>query len=342
MQKLIIATDMWRPEVNGVVRAIEGVLPFLEKNNFKIVLIHPELFFTIPFFFYPDIRIPLFPKKIVRKIIEKEKPDYIHIVTEGMIGLAARAVCLQKGINFTTAYHGNIPDYMEHYIKIRVSFIVKLAYAYFRWFHNSASKTIVSTKSLKQKLEGRGFTNVVVCPFGVDTGLFVRNLQLSIQKYKNFVPPVFVYFGRVAVEKNIEEFLECNLPGTKLVIGDGPARKKLEKKYKEKAVFVGWKTGQELVDMLSLCDVFVFPSKTDTFGFVIVEALACGLPVAAHNVMGPKDIITSGVDGYLEKDLKQAAIKCLNLSRENCRKKALEFSWSSSAESFINNLVKTE
>jgi len=339
MKKIVIATDMWLPEVNGVVRAIEGILPFLKKNGFEIVIIHPGLFFTTSFFFYSDMRLPFFPKKIIRKIIEKENPDYIHIVTEGMIGLATRSICLKKKIKFTTAYHGNIPDYVEHYIKIKVGFITKLAYSYFRWFHNSSSKTIVSTESLRQELEKKGFTNVVVCPLGVNTELFKRNVELSI---KELIPPIFVYSGRIAVEKNIEEFLKCDLPGTKLIIGSGPARKKLEKEYKGKAVFAGWKIGQELVDMLSLCDVFVFPSKTDTFGFVVVEALACGLPVAAHNVMGPRDIITNGVDGYLEEDLKQAAIKCLNLSREDCRKKALKFSWALSAESFINNLVKVK
>ena len=209
------------------------------------------------------------------------------------------------------------------------------------WFHRAGSKTMVSTKTLKKEAESCGLKNVVIRPLGVAPEIFFRKQESFATKQYNFKHPVFVFLGRLAKEKNIEEFLKCDLPVTKLVIGDGPLKKQFEKKYKD-ALFVGWKNEKDIADYFSACDVFVFPSTTDTFGIAIIEALSCGLPVAAHNVMGPKDIITNGVDGYLEEDLKQAAIKCLNLSKEDCRKKALKFSWDSSAESFINNLVKVK
>lgn len=195
---------------------------------------------------------------------------------------------------------------------------------------------MVSTESLKSELEISGFKNVVVVPLGVDVNHFVRNPASPLPKLSK---PVFVYFSRLAPEKSPEEFLRLKMPGTKLVIGDGPDRKKLEKKYGKENMFVGYKRGQELVDWLSLADVFVFPSRTETFGLVVLEALACGIPVAAHDVMGPRDIITEGKDGYLSENLAEAAMKCLSLSRDDCRAKAIQYSWEHSAEAFIKNLA---
>jgi glycosyltransferase involved in cell wall biosynthesis len=194
---------------------------------------------------------------------------------------------------------------------------------------------MVSTESLKKELEATGYKNLVIMPLGVDTQLFTRN---PAPQLPTLPKPVFVYFSRLSVEKNPEEFLKLSLSGTKLVIGDGPLRKKLEKKYATGHMFVGRKNGQELVDWLSLADVFVFPSRTETFGLVALEALACGIPVAAHDVMGPHDIVTVGKDGYLSENLAEAAQKCLPLLPEDCRAKALQYSWENSADAFLQNL----
>lgn len=338
MKKIIIATDLWKPQVNGVVTATEKVFDFLSNNGFEVIVVHPGLFLKLPNIFPndPSVKIPLPKSKEIISLIETEKPDYIHIVTEGPIGFTTRAICIKKKIKFTTAYHGNIPYYIEHYVKVRIKLVFKAVYDYYRWFHRPAAATMVSTQSLREELESRGFKNLVLSPLGVDVDFFKRkNIRNN-----SFVQPVFVYFGRIAKEKNIEEFLSCDLPGTKLIIGSGPLESKLKIQYKD-AIFMGYKSKEDLVDLLSACDVFVFPSLTETFGLVILEALACGVPVAAHEVMGPKDIITQGVDGFLDADLKKAALACLNLSRDKCRHKALQFSWENAGKTFVKNLVPT-
>lgn len=333
MKKIIIFTDGWHPMVSGVVRSLEKTIEILKKNNFDVVLIHPGMFHSIPVFFYPEVRLSVFAQKKIEKIIEAEKPDYVHIATEGTLGLAARMVCVHNKIKFSTAYHTHIPMYL----KVRTGFLFNSTYAYLRWFHSASHALMVSTESLKEELEKHDFKNIVICPLGVDTEYFKR---VENKTKKEFISPVFVFCGRVAVEKNIKEFLDCELPGTKLVIGDGPQREQLEKEYGDRVKFVGYKKGADLVNLLSLCDVFVFPSCTETFGLVILEAMSCGIPVAAHNVMGPKDIITSGVDGFVGDNLAEAALACLNISRKKCREKALQFSWEESAKSFIKNLVQ--
>ena len=333
MKKILIITDTWSPQINGVVTALERTVDYLKKNNFEVVVIHPGLFYSVSLFFYPEIKVSVFARKKIERIINKEKPDYIHIATEGTLGLAARTVCVYKNFLFTTSYHTHFPLYL----KLRTGFLFHTTYTYLQWFHSASSAVMVSTPSLKSDLESHNFKNIVICPLGVDTDLFQVNLQKSGQSsiYKS---PVFVFLGRVAIEKNIEEFLKCELPGTKLVIGDGPQKNDLQEKYPD-CVFVGYKKGQELVDVLSICDVLVFPSLTDTFGLVALEALACGLPVAAHNVMGPRDIITHGVDGFLSDDLSVAAQECLQLSKEKCREKSLLFSWEESGKCFVKNLI---
>lgn len=344
MKKIIIATESWHPMLNGVVRTLDGIIYFLKKNGFEVTIVHPRLFLNVPIFFYPEFRLAFFPKRKIKKIIEEIKPDYIHIETEDPVGLAVRAVCLEKKLNFTTALTTNFPEYSKIYFRKQMGFLFPyfLAFTkkYISWFHNAGSKTMVCTKTLKEDAESYGLKNVVIRPLGVDTEIFSAPKALPTEMQHNFTHPIFVFAGRIAKEKNIEEFLNCKLPGTKLIIGGGPLRRKLEKRKLENVVFAGWKSGKELVDWLSLADVFVFPSRTDTFGIAILEALACGLPVAAHNVMGPKDIITDGVDGFLDDDLQTAALKCLTLSKEKCREKALLFSWEKSADYFIRNLVK--
>ena len=337
MKKVIIATDFWH-QASGVAKATEEISQYLVKNGFTVTVVHPKLFFNLPNIFYSEYRVAFFLRRKIKKIIEREKPDHIHIVSEGPIGFAVRTICSRKKIPFTTAYHGNVPDYIEHYINIKSNAIIAVTYAYLRWFHNGAVSTMVSTKSLQEKLEHHGFRHLVICPLGVDVELFKKNNDLRVRQQNIFTHPVFVYFGRLAKEKSVEEFLQCHLEGTKLVIGSGPIGKQLQKNYPD-AIFTGQKTKKELVDLLSICDVFVFPSRTETFGLVVLEALSCQIPVAAHNVMGPRDIITNGVDGFLGENLQEAAIKCLQLSRENCRRKALTFSWEKSGQTFINNLA---
>lgn len=338
MPKLLIVTDAWTPQVNGVVTHITNVSAGLKKLGVDVVVVHPGMFSRVlPLVFYPEIKMAYFPGMRMRAIFKREKPDYVHISTEGSLGQSARWLCMQKKILFTTFYHTNFPQYLEHYLhggKALNGIAEKLIWA----FHRKAKAVFVSTASMKQELEEQGHTNVVISPSGADISFFVRNENRIPEEAKNLLMPLFVYFGRVAKEKNIEEFLEASLPGTKLVIGDGPQLKELSKKYADSATFVGYKQGQDLVDWLSACDVSVFPSRTDTFGLVIVEALAVGIPVAAHDVVGPKDIITPGVDGYLDEDLGKAALACLSLSRDACRKKALQYSWDSVSTQFWQNI----
>lgn len=336
MKKIIIITDTWRPQINGVVTAIEKTSQQLIKQGLVVTIVHPGMFFTTPFPFYPEIKLAFFFGALLRKILLEDEPNYIHIATEGPLGYRARRICLHHKLIFTTSYHTHFPYYIGYYLRLRVSrFLFDLTYRYLAWFHNAGAATMVSTESLRQELLRHNFKNPVICPLGVEIDLFTRNDQSTIPK---FLKPVFIYMGRVSKEKNIEEYLRCHLPGTKLVIGDGPARKTLEKQYGGNALFVGYKKNQELVDWLSVGDVLVFPSRTDTFSLAIIESLACGVPVAAHDVMGPRDIITSGVDGFLDENLERAALACLNLSRLACVGKARKFSWSNSAQTFIANL----
>lgn len=335
MKKLLILTDTWAPKVDGVVRSIEHRTKILRERGYDITIVQPGEFATIPFFLYPELKVALFPKRRLRRALAALRPDYIHIETEGTLGLAARSLCRAQGLKFTSSYHTHLQLYADVYARLPVRFLLRPAAAVLRWFHGAAERTFVSTESLRAELERQGFKNLVVCPLGVDTDLFVRNPQAPEQQLER---PVFAFFSRLAPEKSPENFLKLDLPGTKLVIGDGPDRKRLEKKYPE-AKFVGFQRGQGLVDWLSIVDVVVMPSRTETFGLVVIEALAMGIPVAAHDVMGPRDIIVHGVHGHLSDDLQQAALECLGLSPEECRKRALEFSWDASAEAFKNNLV---
>jgi glycosyltransferase involved in cell wall biosynthesis len=331
MRKILLVTDAWAPQVNGVVRVQDAHIAYLRERGYEVVVIEPGQFRTIQAPMYPEVRLALFARRRVAKMIEELQPDAIHLMTEGPLGWAARSVCLARGIPFTTWYH----SHFQLYIDIRFHGLLRPIYALIRRFHSAAVSTMVSTKSLKKELESTGFKNVVIVPLGVDTKLFVRN---TAPPFVSLPKPVFVYFSRLAPEKSPEEFLKLDLPGTKLVIGDGPDREKLEAVYGKRNTFVGYKRGQELVDWLSLADVFVFPSRTETFGLVVLEALACGIPVAAHEVMGPKDSVTHGKDGYLSEDLADAAMRCLELSSSDCRAKALTYSWEHSVDAFLKNL----
>lgn len=336
MKRVTIITDTYMgANVNGVVMWLKNTETILKEKGFEVTIIHPGQFTNIPLPTYPEIRISLLTQNKMDTLLQHTNPDYIHIATEGSLGLVARMSCLKKRWQFTTFYHTRFPEYV--YERLKINAFKGLTYSYLRWFHNAGALTMVSTESLRQELAQKKFERVVRVPLGVDIHLFQKNphAKLPAKLHK----PIFTYVGRIAPEKNIEAFLECDLPGTKLIIGDGPAREAFEIQYKKTTVFVGYKTGGDLIDLLSVSDVFVFPSKTDTFGLTIIEALACGLPVAAYPVQGPNDIITNGKDGFLGADLAESSKKCLTLDPRACRRKAEQYSWERSVETFIKNLA---
>lgn len=327
--KIAIVTDAWYPQINGVVHTLTHTKAELERLGHGVEMITPALFRTIACPTYPEIRLALRPKAHTRRLLETSKPDAIHIATEGTLGLAARRWCIENDLPFTTSFHTRLPEYVQ----VRFGIPLGITYRFLRWFHGAARATMVATASLKQELQERGFTNLVLWSRGVDTALF-RPREKDFLKDPR---PIFLYAGRVAVEKNIEAFLKLDLPGTKYVIGDGPDLPILETKYPH-VKFTGFRVGEALAQRIAAADVFVFPSRTDTFGLVVIEALACGVPVAAFPVQGPGDIITDGVNGYLNEDLGAAAMHALKLDAAACRMHALNYTWAACAQQFLANL----
>lgn len=328
--KLLLITDAWGPQVNGVVTTYKNVIAGLAEQGVKTQVIHPGLFKTVPCPGYAEISLVLNVWKL-GGLIEKAKPDFIHIAVEGPLGLAARYYLNKKNINYTTAFHTRFPEYVNK----RLPFIpVKWGYAFMKWFHKKSRTILVTTKSMQADLTHYGMSRMVVWGRGVDTDLFVP----AAKNKTNINEPVFINVGRVAVEKNIEAFLKLDLPGKKVIVGGGPSRKRLEKSYPD-VEFLGYKHGKALTDCYAQADVFVFPSKTDTFGLVMLEAMACGLPAVGYPVPGPIDVINDGVTGYISDDLQKASIDALHLSRDDCREHALNNNWSSCAETMRTNLV---
>ena len=329
--KVLIVTDAWAPQINGVVRTLEMLGRDLRSMGHEARYATPEGRLTIPMPTYSEIRLSLFPRRSLEREIREYSPDAIHIATEGTLGLSARAICLKYGLPFTTSFHTRFPEYVH----ARFSFISEeRVYRFLRWFHGPATSMMVATPSLKRELEEHGFKNIRLWSRGVDVERF-RPMEGTSPPYPR---PVFLYVGRVAVEKNVEAFLELDLPGTKVVVGDGPARATLERKFPD-AKFLRQKTGEDLIAAYASSDVFVFPSRTDTFGLVVLEALACGTPVAAYPVQGPRDVVGDAPVAALDDDLATACRRALTIDRKACRAFALTRSWKNCTRQFLSNLA---
>ena len=328
--RILIATDAWPPQVNGVVVALANTIACLGRLGHDVQVISPEGFRTIPTPTYPEIPLAVFPGREVARRIREVEPDAIHIATEGPIGFAARRHCLRNRLRFTTAYHTCFPEY----IALRTGLPLSLTYAMMRHFHSASSAVLVATEALKETLVWRGFERVAVCSLGVDLELF----RPAPERFTEWARPVFTYVGRLAVEKDLPAFLRLPLPGTKLVVGDGPERARLEGQFPD-ARFVGVKHGEELASYYQRSDVFVFPSRTETFGLVMLEAMACGVPVAALPVRGPLDVVKDPAAGVLDWNLGRAALTALDYDRESGRRHAEQFPWEKSTNEFLSHLV---
>lgn len=327
--KILIATDAWHPQVNGVVRTLNMVAQAARAQGAEIEFLTPERFCTIAMPTYPDLRLAMPTPGMIAHDITQAAPDAIHIATEGPIGHLVRRYCIARSLPFTTSFHTRFPEYVTARVPVPESWI----WNWLRRFHGASSAVMAATPALARELTGRGFANVALWPRGVDANMFHPQLDADLKLKR----PVFLSVGRVAVEKNLEAFLSLSLPGTKVVVGDGPARIALQRQYPD-TVFLGAQFGEELARTYAAADVFVFPSRTDTFGLVLLEALAAGVPVAAFPVSGPLDVIGDEAVGVLDDDLRKAAIGALSLSREACREFALARSWQASAQAFLANI----
>jgi glycosyltransferase involved in cell wall biosynthesis len=328
--RILVATDAWHPQVNGVVRSLTMMAEAAKVFGVEFSFLTPQSFRTVALPSYPDLRVALpYPAKIAR-LIADARPDSIHIATEGPIGLSVRRYCRNQGLPFTTSFHTRFPEYISARLPIRESWI----WAALRRFHGASQAVMAATPALADELRMRGFRNVVLWPRGVDTRLFhPRASDLGLPR------PVFLCVGRVAVEKNLEAFLDLDLPGSKVIVGDGPALPALVRKYPQ-AVFLGARQGEELAQAYAAADVFVFPSKTDTFGLVLLEALASGVPVAAFPVTGPRDVIGSAPVGALNDDLQAACLSALTISPRACLEFAAGHTWEASARAFVKNIAE--
>jgi glycosyltransferase involved in cell wall biosynthesis len=329
--RLMIATDAWEPQVNGVVRTLQATISELGQKGVDVDVIEPGQFRNAPMPGYPEIRIAWPHPSVVRERLRNFQPDYIHIATEGPIGWAVRRTLRKMDRPFTTSYHTRFPEYA----RTRLPVPLALSYRALRRFHNAGVGVMVATNSIAKELTERGFRNVLMWGRGVDLSGFKRGVASA--EISALPRPVFLNVGRVAPEKNLEAFLCLDLPGTKVVVGDGPAAPDLKRRFPQ-TIFLGARLHHELAAIYSAADVFVFPSLTDTFGLVLIEALACGLPVAAFPVAGPVDILADSHSGVMSTDLREAALAALGIDRVTCRKQAESFTWTQAAEQFLNNI----
>ncbi|HWX14400.1 MAG TPA: glycosyltransferase family 1 protein [Methylocella sp.] len=327
--RILVVTDAWKPQVNGVVRSLESVGRALREIGTDIDFLTPQGFATVPLPTYDDIRLALASPWAVAKRLDAAAADHIHIATEGPLGLAARRYCLRTKRVFTTSYHTRFPEY----ITARTRIPEEITYALLRRFHNAGYGIMVSTKSIADDLKSHGFQRLMRWSRGVDNSQF----NPSKAKMLDLPRPIFLYAGRLAPEKNLEAFLSLDLPGSKLIAGDGPSRRALQASYPQ-AHFIGMQDPDALAVYYASSDVFVFPSLTDTFGIVLIEALACGLPVAALPVPGPLDVIGTSGAGVLDTDQRAACLAALEIPREEARAHALTFTWANSARQFLDNV----
>ncbi len=333
MTKILIVTDAWRPQINGVVRSLERLSEELIKVGIDVDMLTPQEFRTLPCPTYPEIRLALTTPGQIARRIDRSNPDFVHVATEGPLGILTRRIVSNGGPGFTTSYHTRFPEYLS----ARLPVPERLTYAWLRSFHNRSLGCMVATETLKKDLSARGFKNLMTWSRGVDQTLF----HPRHEPVYDLPRPIFLNVGRVAVEKNLEAFLKLDLPGSKVVIGDGPHLEQLRRKYPA-VHFLGPKVGQDLARHYTDADVFVFPSKTDTFGNVVIEALASGVPVAAYPVMGPLDIIGTSGAGALSEDLREAALMALDISSEAAIARARDFTWAGTTQQFINNVTEAQ
>ena len=327
--RLALVSDAWHPQINGVVRTLTRLTEELARRGHEVRVFSPDLFLTVPCPGYTEIRLAILPGRKLAALLDEYRPNAIHIATEGPVGLAGRRYCVNRRLPFSSSFHTRFPEY----IQARIGLPPGLGYAILRWFHNASQSVMVATGTLRQELEGRGFRHITPWSRGVDTELF----KPGPKTFPELARPVFLYVGRVAVEKNLQAFLDLELDGSKMVVGDGPQLEQFRRKYPE-IRFTGAKVGEELARHYAAGDVFVFPSRTDTFGLVQLEALASGLPVAAYPVPGPLDVVNGYGVGCLDEDLGRAARAALEIPAERCRAFALKFSWDNCAQQFLDNL----
>ncbi|MEO1015533.1 MAG: glycosyltransferase family 1 protein [Pseudomonadota bacterium] len=337
--RILLVTDAWDPQVNGVVRTLKRVIEECTAMGHEFEVISPaDGFRTFPMPTYPEIRLAIGAKRKVEERFNDFEPEAVHIATEGTLGMAARSLCLSLKHPFSTSYHTRFPEYIAARFPVPLSW----GYSFMRWFHRYSGKVMVATPSMREELEARRFANVVAWTRGVDTQLFNPAKRVAAgsvsDPFKDLPRPIFLNVGRVAVEKNIEAFVELDLPGSIVVVGDGPQLDDLRRKYPH-VRFLGAQFGEELAASFANADVFVFPSLTDTFGLVILESMAAGTPVAGFNAPGPKDLIPGSGAGVVSDDLRAACLACLELDRGATRAYAEGFSWRACAEAFIDNLA---
>jgi len=327
--RIAIVSDAGEPQVNGVVNTLRATARCLRSKGHEVLMLAPRDFRTFACPTYPEIRLAYKPYAKIAAALDTFQPDCIHISTEGPMGLAARRYCLRNKLDFTTAYHTRFPEYLS----ARKLLPKALTYRLMRWFHGPSKAIMVPTPKMKDALEQHGFRNVALWGRGVDT----EHFKPAAEDHTCIARPLFLYVGRVAVEKNIEAFLKLDLPGSKWVIGDGPQREELEQRYPQ-VRFLGAKGQDELPAYYNCADVFVFPSRTDTFGLVLAEAMACGVPVAAYPVEGPIDVVANGFSGALHDDLDVACMDALTLSRDDVRAHAMGYSWEVATQQFLQHL----
>jgi len=335
-RRILVVSDAWLPQVNGVVRTLSTVNDILLADGDVVEVIGPDRFTSFPMPGYPEIRLAIAPGRKLARIADEFRPDSVHISTEGPLGWAARALCRRRGWHFTTSFHTKFPDYLHARTRIPTAW----SWAVIRHFHAAADGVFVATPSLARELEGRGFANVRPWSRGVDLERFHPDAgQMGEPEAWESLPrPIFLCAGRVAVEKNLEAFLALDLPGSKVIVGDGPQRAELMRRFPN-VHFTGWRANGALARAYAQADVFVFPSRTDTFGLVLLESLASGTPVAAYPVTGPLDVIGDAPVGALDEDLRAACLKALTADPAACRAHAEGYSWEACARRFRDNLV---